>query len=152
MKSKITLATTILALIAASLLFAQGPPNAPDPPSPQAMAERQAKMLTTVLSLSNAQQQQVRTIFTKAATDASALHDNLKIARESLSDAVKSNDIATINQASNAIGKLVAQMTATKAKADATLFQILTPDQQNKLTELEKEGPGRLMVGGPPPF
>jgi Spy/CpxP family protein refolding chaperone len=132
---KSSIATLTLCLFAAASVLAQNPPK---PPSPEEMVQHRVSYLTTVLSLSNAQQQQAIAIFTNAAKDASAVHDSLRSAHESLSAAVKSNDNTAIEQATSTIGNLIAQLTAANANGEAALYQILTADQQNKMTQLEK--------------
>jgi Spy/CpxP family protein refolding chaperone len=72
----------------------------------------------------------------------------MKTAHQTLHDAIKANDSAAIDQASATIGKLTGQMTAINAKAMATLYQALTPDQQTKLAQLEANRP-HGMHGGP---
>ncbi len=124
---------------------------------PTAMVQHRVDHLTKVLSLTPAQQQQATTIFTNAATSGKALHDQMRAAHENLKAAVDKNDAAGIDQASNAIGGLMGQMTATHAKVHAALFQVLTPDQQAKFTQLEHRMHGRHGrrghggPGGPPP-
>jgi Spy/CpxP family protein refolding chaperone len=139
---------------------------------PAAMVQHHVDHLTKMLSLTPAQQQQATAIFTNAATSGKALHDQMRAAHENLKAAVDKNDAAGIDQASNAIGGLMGQMTATHAKVHAALFQVLTPDQQAKFTQLEHrmhgrhgrrghggpggpEGPGGFKghsgPGGPPP-
>ncbi len=145
-----TIVTLILTAVLAGTLAAQAPP-APGPPSPADHAQRQVKFLTTMLSLTAAQQQQATTIFTDAATSAAAVHKNMRAARQSLDDAVKSNNSAGIDQTAANIGQLTTQLTSIEAKARAAFFQILTPDQQNKMTELRThDGPGFGRHMGPP--
>jgi Spy/CpxP family protein refolding chaperone len=76
-----------------------------------------------------------------------------------LSSAIKTNDTAAIDQAAATIGNLTAQMISNHAKAQAAFFQILTPDQQAKMTQFESrhehfggpEGMGRGAHPGKPP-
>jgi Spy/CpxP family protein refolding chaperone len=137
---KKTIAKILLtSAFAATLALAQGPHNAPDPAT---FAQHRVERLTTLLSLTSAQQQQATTIFTNAATARSAAHANLKTAHQNLKDAVKSNNTATIDQAANAIGALTTQTTSIYAKAQAAFFQILTPDQQTKLSQFESQNHG----------
>jgi Spy/CpxP family protein refolding chaperone len=76
-------------------------------------------------------------------------------AQQNLQAAVQKNDMGAIEQASNTIGNLVGQMTMAHSKADAAMFQILSPDQQSKFTQMQSHhgwgirGHGR--PGGPPP-
>jgi Spy/CpxP family protein refolding chaperone len=85
--------------------------------------------LTTLLSLTAAQQQQATTIFTTAASAQASVHSSMTAARQSLTTAVQSNDTAGIDQAATTIGSLTAQTTANQAKAEAAFYQILTPAQ-----------------------
>lgn len=107
------------------------------PPDPATMAQHRVEMLTKILSLTSDQQKQALTIFTEAETSVSSLHDGMKSAHDSLAAAVKNNDENGISQASATIGNLTAQMTATEAKADATLYTRLTPDQQARYDQIE---------------
>jgi Spy/CpxP family protein refolding chaperone len=122
-------------------LFAQGPGGRRDPAS---MVQRRVNFLTTLLSLTNNQQTEATTILTNAAASAAAVRTSLRTARQTLADAVTRNDTATIDQASTAIGNLTGQLTSTEAKSDAAFFQMLTPDQQTKFTQLKSQrGPMR---------
>jgi Spy/CpxP family protein refolding chaperone len=114
------------------------------PPDPAEMVQHQVGFLTKHLSLTTQQQQQATTIFTQAATNGKTFHDQMKTAHESLQAAVQKNDAGGIEQASNTIGNLMGQMTATHAKADAAFFQTLTPEQQTKMSEMHSHhgGPG----------
>ena len=113
---KLTTATLLICTLAATLVIAQ---TAPPPPNPEKFVQRHVKMLTTLLSLTDAQQAQATTIFTDAANSEFAVHPQMRSARQSLQTAVKSNNTAGINQAASTIGNLTAQMTAERAKADA---------------------------------
>ena len=131
------------ATLAASLAFAQGQGKAPE----GNRVQHRVQFLTTLLSLTTAQQQQATTIFTSAAATESNLHSNFKTAHEGLATAIHNNDSAGIEQYSTTIGNLTAQMTAGQAKADAAFYQVLTPDQQAKLTQFESQNHGRMGVG-----
>jgi Spy/CpxP family protein refolding chaperone len=115
------------------------------------MVQRRVSFLTTLLSLTAAQQQQATSIFTTAATAGATVFSSLKTARQSLETAVKNNDSATIDQVSATIGNSTAQRTANDAKADAAFYQILTADQQSKLTQFEAQGGGFGPGHGPGP-
>ncbi len=133
MKNKVTKAL-IASLLAASCLFAQGMRT---PPDPATMAQRRVAHLTTLLTLTTAQQQQATNIFTNSSTANAAVHTNLQTAHTAIKDAVKKNDNAGIDRAATTIGNLTAQLTSNDAKADAAFYLILTPDQQAKLTSLK---------------
>ncbi len=119
--------------------------TAHQPPSPAEMAAHHVKKLTTLLSLTSAQQQQATTIYTGAATAEQPLHANEKQSRQALHAAIKSNDTATIDQLSNSMAQSMAQSMSTRAKADAAFYQILTAEQQAKFSDLESQH----MLGGP---
>lgn len=138
---------------ATCLAFAQRPGD--KPPTAANFAERRIQHLTTLLSLTSDQQQQATTIFASAATAQSAVRDGLKNAHQALKDAVKTNNLSAIEQASTTIGNLTAQSTSANAKADAAFYQILTPDQQTKLNQIQDQhhGPfGGAGLGGPSGF
>ena len=127
----------------------------PKPPSAAEIAKRQVKTLTTLLNLTSAQQQQATTIYTNAATGQHSLIASDKETRDALRTAIKNNDTASIDQVAGTIAQNTAQFTSIKAKADAAFYQILTSDQQAKLSDLESQhirpldGPGG--PDGPPP-
>lgn len=135
-------ATFFLALTLASVALAQ----APTPPSPADQARRQVKYLTTILSLTTAQQQQAKTIYVNSATSEQTIHTSMRQAHDTLRTAVKNNNTAGIDEAANTIGLLTAQMESARAKADAALYQVLTADQQAKLSDLQSQ---RGPMGGP---
>jgi Spy/CpxP family protein refolding chaperone len=128
------------------------------PPDPAQMAQHRVSFLTDKLELSPSQQQQATNIFTNEMSAAKSLHDQMKTAHQSLQAAVKTNDSAGIEQASGTISSLTAQMITARAKADAAFYQLLSPDQQSKYTEMHNHEPGmhgfreRGGPGGPPPF
>jgi Spy/CpxP family protein refolding chaperone len=122
------------------------------PPSPTEMAKHQVKRLTTLLSLTSAQQQQATIIYAAAAKAEQTVRESQKEVHENLRSAIKNNDTATIDQVSNTLAQSMGQLTSIKAKADAAFYQILTPDQQTKLSELESQHRGPLDgPDGPPP-
>jgi Spy/CpxP family protein refolding chaperone len=141
MKTKLVF-VTVLAFAAAIAALAEA---GHQPPSPAEMAAHHVKKLTTLLNLTSAQQQQATTIYTNAATSERSLHANGKQSHQAMQAAVKSNDTATIDQLSNSMAQSIAQSMSTRAKADAAFYQILTPDQQTKFTDLESQH----MLGGP---
>lgn len=143
------LAVLVLMAFASALLFAQTTSH-PSPPTPAMRAQHQVGFLTTVLSLTSAQQQQATTIFTNAATAEDGVRSNMKAAHETLHNAVKANDAAAIDQAAAGIGNLTAQSTSIHAKAHAAFYQLLTPEQQSKMGQLDLHRMhGGMMMRGP---
>jgi Spy/CpxP family protein refolding chaperone len=106
-------------------------------PKSAAKQTRYLNSLAALLSLSPAQRLQAAAIFTNASGTRASVRSNLKAARKALKDAVKSNDTGGIAQASNALGVLTGQYIASGAAANAAVFQLLTPDQQTKLSQYQ---------------
>src|SRR5262249_14681337 len=125
------------------------------PPDPAQMVQHHVDFLTKQLSLNPQQQQQAASIYTEEANNAKSLHGQLRTAHQNLQAAVQKNDIGAIEQTANEIGNLTAQMTMSHAKADAALYQTLSPEQQSRLAQMQSHhGPGMHghgWPGGPPP-
>ncbi|HET9281947.1 MAG TPA: periplasmic heavy metal sensor [Candidatus Angelobacter sp.] len=139
-----------LVILAGALAMAQHG----TPPDPAQMVQHHVDSLTKHLSLNAQQQQQATSIYTEAANSAKSLHDQMRMAHETLQTAIQKNDIGTIEQVSNSIGNLTAQMTMAHAKADAALFQTLSPDQQSKFIQMQSHHRGMRghgWAGGAPP-
>lgn len=128
-----------------------------NPPDPAEMVQHHIAMLTKQLSLTPQQQQQATSLLTEVQNNAKTIHDQMRTAQESLHAAIQKNDAAAIEQLSNSIGSLTAQQTMSHAKAMATFYQTLTPEQQSKFSQvMGHHGPGMDMhghggPGGPPP-
>ena len=142
---KAIVSLTVIAGLATSVLFAQ---TRPAPPTPDQIAQRRVNFLTNQLALTTAQQQQALTIFTTAATAQANVRTSLDTARQSMNTAIQNNDLNSINQIANNIGTLTAQSTVAQSTADASFYQILTPDQRTKLNQAQSQGPGPF-GGGP---
>ncbi len=136
MKKSLFTAVLALAFAATSFLVAEVPGDAPGPANHR---QHRIEFLTKLLTLTPEQQQQAATIFTNAATTMQTLHGNMRTSHQGLEQAIKNNDATAIDQNANAIGTATAQMIAARAKAHAAFFQILTPDQQAKLSQFESE-------------
>jgi len=132
MKKMIT-SLVVTSLFTTAALLAQPAGTAP---SPENRVARRVSFLTKQLALTPDQQQQATTIFSNAAAAAAPVRANMKTAHESLRNAVKANDVGTINQASSTIGSLTGQLLANRAAAEASFNKILTPDQQTKLAQI----------------
>jgi Spy/CpxP family protein refolding chaperone len=146
---KKTIITILLMLASATSLLSAQTQNTHTPPNPATIAQHRVSFLTTVLSLTQAQQATATTVFTNAATTVSGLRSQMKTARQSLVTAVQSNDASSIASLSTTIGGLVTQMISAQASAKAAFYQILTPDQQSKLTQLTSQRHGmRFMQMG----
>jgi Spy/CpxP family protein refolding chaperone len=106
------------------------------PHNPAAMIEHRLNRMNAVLTLNSAQQSQIRTILTNEETTESGFHTSMKAAHTNLKTAIQSNDAASIEQISNQIGTITAQSVAAHAKAQAAIFQSLTPEQQTKAAQV----------------
>jgi Spy/CpxP family protein refolding chaperone len=114
------------------------------------MAQHHLQFLTTVLSLTSAQQQQAQTLMTSASTSEQDLHAQDKAAHEALDAAVVANNPSAISQAAAVIGNVAAQRAEIHGKTMAAFYQLLTPDQQAKFTQLHAQGPGMGGMGHHP--
>ena len=104
-------------------------------PKSEAKQAKYIRSLTTLLSLTPNQQTEAASIFAKASAAVAELKTTRKTARRTLGESVSNNDNGRIRQTSIAIGTLTAQHHSIGAGANAAFFQLLTPDQQAKLTQ-----------------
>jgi Spy/CpxP family protein refolding chaperone len=148
----------LLAAVCNAALLAQRPfgmLTSSTPPDPATIVQNQVARLTSLLSLTSAQQTQATTIFTNALAAITPLQTTLSTDFQSLQAAVKSNNISTIDQLASAIGTVDGQILSIQNKADAAFYAILTADQQSKLGQTPfPGGPGFGLgpgPGGPPP-
>ena len=140
----------ITAILAAMVAVPTSAQTLPKPPSAAAIAEHRVKTWTVLLNLTSVEQQQAKAIYASAVQEEQTLHEGEKDEWKALRSAVRSNDIATIDQISATLAQSMAQSTAIRAKADAAFFQILTPEQQGKFTDLENQHVGPFdLPGGP---
>ena len=157
---KMKMAGLALAL-AAPMMLAQDTATQPKrtwtPPTPQQMAQRHVEHMTDALSLTPDQAEKATAIMTNQATQTQGLHQQMKAAHEALETAVKANNAAAIQQQSLIIGNLTAQEVHSQSLAHAAIYQILTPEQQQKAQQMLRDhgpmGPGMMMrhrgPGGP---
>src|SRR5581483_674013 len=110
------------------------------PPDPAQMVQHHVDFLTKHLSLNAQQQQQATSIYMEEANSGKSLHDQMRTAHETLQTAIQKNDTGTIEQVSNNIGNLMAQMTMAHAKADAA------PSPGYARTRLARRGPSRRFI------
>jgi Spy/CpxP family protein refolding chaperone len=101
----------------------------------QRMIQKRVAKMTALLALTPAQQTQVTSILTSAAGQR-ADRGSMKQVRAQMRTAIQADDTASIEQASNTIGNLAAQNAAARAKTAASIYQILTPDQKAKASQL----------------
>ncbi len=111
---------------------------------PAQMVRMRVDRMAQRLNLTDAQKTQALKIFTDAETATQPIFTSIQQNHASLRDAVKKNDLATIDQVALTLGGLDGQITAIQAKADAAFYAILTPDQQSRYGT----GPGGGRYGG----
>jgi Spy/CpxP family protein refolding chaperone len=130
-RNKFAAWTAVAALGAASLFAAE---------TSAAGGHRHGRMafLSNYLSLTAAQQTQAKSIFQAARQSGQPIRQQLKQTRQSLRAAVQSNNTAQIQQLAATEGSQVGQLAAVRSTAMAKVYQILTPDQQQKLASLRQ--------------
>ena len=103
-----------------------------------------------MLSLTDAQAAKATTLYADAATASETIRANLRTNRESIQDAIKKNDTASIDSLATTAGSLSGQLLSIESKADASFYAILTADQQSTFDSMPRGGPeGRGGPGGP---
>ena len=122
------------------------------PPDPAKMVQHRVARMTETLGLTSSQQSQATALFTAAETADQATMANLKTAHTSLAAAIKANDLNSIGTLSSQIGVLEGQLTASRAKTEASFYSTLTADQQAKYHVGGAGGfAGARRPGGGPP-
>jgi Spy/CpxP family protein refolding chaperone len=139
--------TNFKTLFAAGILTAviavgQGHGGNGTPPDPATRVQRQVEHLTKLLTLTDTQATSATKIFTDEQAAVQTADANNQTNRTALADAVKKNDVASIDRLSAALGSTSGQVTAIHAKAQAAFYILLTPDQQTKYDTLHSGGPG----------
>jgi Spy/CpxP family protein refolding chaperone len=142
--NKVILTATLICLFAAPLAFAQSPGNSANAST---RVQRRVNLMSTVLSLTNTQQQQATTIFTNETNTNAPVFANLKAARQALEIAIENNDGGVIDQESSTIGNLVGKLAENASTAYASFYQMLNPDQQAKARQLHADMRGTDMRG-----
>jgi Spy/CpxP family protein refolding chaperone len=135
----------VVAGVTAVLGLAQPPggrPGGGPSADPQAMIKMRVDFLGAQLGLTDSQKDQAAGIFTAAYTASQSIRSELQTNRQSLSDAVKKNDTASIERLAAASGILNGQITAIDSKAEAAFYALLTVEQQAKYDSAPRAGPG----------
>jgi Spy/CpxP family protein refolding chaperone len=94
--------------------------------------------MLAALNLTDAQKAQTKSIFQEARQSSEPVRQQLKQTHQALQAATKANDTAQMQQLSATEGTQVGQLAAIRSGAMAKVFQVLTPDQQQKLTEMQQ--------------
>jgi Spy/CpxP family protein refolding chaperone len=134
------------AVLAAGMALAQNAPaqNSPHAGRHGAQAGSMIDRLSARLNLTDAQKQQAQSIFAEGRTSVQPVRAQIRQDRQALAAAVKSGSQADIDRISNNMGPLLAQASAIHAKAFASFYAILTPDQKSKVDQrLSQRATGR---------
>jgi Spy/CpxP family protein refolding chaperone len=137
--------TSALAAVLAATVLAQRPfgvMTSATPPDPATIVARKVERLTKLLTLSASQVTQATTIFTNSLNSVTPYETSLRTDRQSLQAAVKANDVTTIESLSTNIGLLTGEILTVQNKADATFYAVLSPTQQNTLSQSRGHGRG----------
>jgi Spy/CpxP family protein refolding chaperone len=94
--------------------------------------------LSAYLNLTPAQQAQQKSIFQSARQSAQPVRQQLRQTRESFRAAIQANNSGQIQQLAKTEGSEMGQLAAIRGTAMAKAYQILTPDQQQKLAALRE--------------
>jgi protein CpxP len=107
-------------------------------------------MLGPELGLTDAQKEQIRTIAQSHRDEWKALTDRGRAAHEALNAAITAGtvDEALIRQRAAEAGAVDADIAVARARANAEVFQLLTPDQKAKAQELRTQMQERMKQGG----
>jgi len=89
--------------------------------------------------LTDAQKAQAKTVFQEARQSAQPIRQQLMETRKSLRAAIQSGDTNQIQQLSATEGSQMGQLMAIRSTAFSKVYQTLTPEQKQKLTELQQE-------------
>lgn len=132
LRNKLTAWTAVAALGAASLFAAETSPAGVH------RHNRRGAFLSAYLNLTPAQQAQEKSIFQNARQSGQQVRQELRQTRQSFRAAVQANNVAQIQQLAKAEGSEVGQLAAIRGEAMAKVYQVLTPDQQQKLAQLRR--------------
>ena len=102
--------------------------------------EHRVARLTRMLSLTNSQQEQAKTIFTNAANSNSPVMADMRSARKNLQNAMTTNDSNGVKQYAATIGSDTGTLVANESFAFQQFYQTLTPEQQTKLAQMNRRG------------
>jgi Spy/CpxP family protein refolding chaperone len=99
---------------------------------------RQGAFLSAYLNLTPAQQAQEKSIFEATRQSGQAVRQQLRRTRQALRAAIEANNTGQIQQLAKTEGSEVGQLMAIRSEAMAKVHQILTPEQQQKLSALQQ--------------
>lgn len=97
-----------------------------------------------VLNLTDAQRQQIRDIMKQTAEANADVRDQLKSLREKEKEAIKAggSESELMNLAQSA-APLMAQLHGSRLVAQSKIYALLTPEQRQRLEQMQERGRGR---------
>jgi len=128
LSKKLAAVTAVAAMGAASLVFAA-----------DGQVQRHFRRGGALMQvLNDSQKAQAKTVFQQARQSAQPIRQQLMDTRKSLRAAVEANDTAQIQKLTATEGNEMGQLMAIRSTAFAKVYQTLSPDQKQKLTELQQ--------------
>lgn len=108
------------------------------------------RMLGPQLNLTDAQKEQIKSIADAHRDEWKALGDRERLAHEALTAAIMADTIdeALIRSKSAELGVVQADVAVASARARAEVWQILTPEQQARATEMQAHMRDRMKGRG----
>jgi Spy/CpxP family protein refolding chaperone len=89
--------------------------------------------------LTDAQREQVRSIQERHAQQIEPLAERARNAREAVHAAVLSGNTANLQALSIEVGNAETELTFAQAQVQAEIFQVLTPEQRQRIAEAQKQ-------------
>jgi Spy/CpxP family protein refolding chaperone len=147
--------TAAALLLTAGLVFTQAP-GPGNPGSPAGWLANRLDRVATVLSLTDDQKAQVKTIFDNALGQSKSLFPQMRQNRQAIEQLVKSGTTGAafdtqLQTLASTQASLASQRTVIYAKALAQVWNLLTPAQQEKAAQLHdllRPGRGGMMGRG----
>ena len=145
-KTGATLAV-LLSTLLMTMAFAQG--RGPGGPPPR----DGGRLPLQFLDLSDAQKAQLKTIQDTEDAKAEAVHEQLRTAHDALEAATAKGQFneAQVRTLASAIAQQEVELTVIRARKDAAIYQMLTPEQRAKLDAFQAERAAHRPVNGPRP-
>ena len=137
-----------VAAVASALMFAQTPAPSDQTQPPAGPRWNRGQMFDRMaqrLNLTDAQRQQAQSILDSARESSKPVFQQIRTDRQALRQAVKTADNAQIDRLSANLGTLTGQMTATRTKAFAQVYALLTPEQRAQADQIAAQRHDRFM-------
>ena len=100
------------------------------------------------LNLTEAQKEQAKSVFSLARESSKPIAQQLREGREAVAEATKANrPAAEIEALTSKQGALMGQLSAIQAKAFASFYATLTPEQKQKADQMQAERKNRMGKG-----